>query len=252
MIQSAGNKIFLDRTILLTRPLHQCASLAAAIKQQGGSCRCLPMLTIEFAPDQANLQQQILALLQPQTIAIFLSANAVMGVQSLLPLTLMNRLLTCIAIGTATAQALVAAGITRVKIPQQHNSEGILQMPCLQQISKQQVVIFCGENPRSLLAEILQQRQANVHTIFCYRRRPVHYTKAILADALLEVDSVICTSQEGLQQLLTQLSPDLLTMLGRCRLIVISERLAVYAHQFDLHPLIALDASDAAILQALE
>lgn len=205
------------------------------------------MLLIENCADPVNLRQQI-STLQPQDLVIFLSANAVPAIQSIW--SEYNPEPRVIAIGGGTAEALIHAGIAVNVIPNQHDSDGLLLLPQLQQVQSQRINIFCGENPRPLLKQTLTQYGARVSEVICYRRRLPKYAVTELTTALNRADRVVCTSLESLQNLIGQLPLTFISQLNQ-RLIVISPRMLRYAQRFSLQPALADGASDAAILQVL-
>lgn len=77
------------------------------------------------------------------------------------------------AVGAGTAEALAAAAGQPVHYPAgEFTSEGLLQLPELQQCENQHWLLITGENGRSLLADTLSKRGAKVTTAEIYKRVP--------------------------------------------------------------------------------
>ena len=70
--------------------------------------------------------------------------------------------LKAIAIGQATAKALRAFHIDTHGTPDVPDSEHLLELPYLQQVSKKNLLLFKGEGGRQLLEKELVQRGARV------------------------------------------------------------------------------------------
>lgn len=75
------------------------------------------------------------------------------------------------AVGKSTAAVLQSWNIEAVLPNQAFNSEGLLALPSLQQVSGQQVLIFSGVGGRQLLADELSHRGAIVNRCELYRRQ---------------------------------------------------------------------------------
>ncbi|MGE5945877.1 MAG: uroporphyrinogen-III synthase, partial [Betaproteobacteria bacterium] len=72
---TAGGRLA-GRTIVVTRPLAQSASLAAAIRAEGGDALVFPLLEIAPTDDPGALAEAA-ARLADYALAIFISPNAV-------------------------------------------------------------------------------------------------------------------------------------------------------------------------------
>jgi uroporphyrinogen-III synthase len=98
----------------------------------------------------------------------------------------------------------------------------------------------------------LRARQAAVHEVDVYRRiMPPIALGNILFQKNISI--IVCTSGEGLQNLVKMLGEESRTWLQDMRLLVVSERLAVQAKAlgFVKMPIIADNATDNAIVNAL-
>lgn len=239
-------------SILITRPVGQAGSLARKISALGGDARVLSSL--EIIPWTTNHLKNVIT---PKTVwqkVIFTSANAVNPVMPLWPLLYCSP--EVLAIGAGTAEALAEHGIV-AKIPaDEFSSEGLLQMPELQKIERNKLAIFTGRAPRNVLAKELRLRGALVQIIPVYERRcpkvlmDEHWLKAQPARGMV----IISTSSESLLNLCSMAkTPAAHEWLYRQQLLVISPRMAQLAQNlgFDLQALLAANASDQAVLEAL-
>lgn len=236
--------------VLVTRPAHQANQLGRLIEQQGGQAILLPTIAIEF------IEADLTKLLQ-QDMAIFISPNAVQATQRLMQKQgiVWPKQIMIAAVGASTAQALSAAGLPATVVPEQFNSEGLLALPALQNIGGKRIIIFRGDGGRELLSTILQQRSAVLTEVVIYRRTlPVMDIKQQLSGWQTGgLDIIVVTSNTGLQNLLTIIGEAARNWLLNMPLLVISERMAQFARElgFVKKPLVADNATDAAIVQAL-
>jgi uroporphyrinogen-III synthase len=161
------------------------------------------------------------------------------------------------AIGRTTALAMQHSNHLPIEYPSGREiSEEILLLPTLQNVAGKQVLIMRGNGGRELLGETLRQRGAIINYYECYQRCPIHYQG--LEDSVhwqqTGIDTLVVTSGEMLQQLYN-LVPDNYrsSWLLRCRLIVVSQRLATLAHQLGWNKIqIADNADNDALIRALQ
>ena len=242
--------------ILVTRPERQAGELCRLIEAQGGRAIRCPTLEILPIRDPAPALA-VIDHLDDYELAIFTSANAVsLGLELLLsrrPLPLHWQVF---AIGKATAGALAKQGIDTCRTPELGtDSEALLALPELQQVAGKGIVIFRGEGGREVLGETLRLRGARIGQAVVYRRSK----PAFCPDDLLqywtrgEIQAVIATSNESLQNLLTMVGAAGRSWLLATPLVVVSERARSLALQlgFSRPPLLAREASDTAIVEAL-
>ena len=185
-------------TIINSRPLHQREDLTLRLHQLGATVIEVPCITIQHE-EKTILQQQISQLNTPQHL-IFVSANAV---HSLIPEYQPPAKTHIIAIGPGTADALGTYGIKPDTIPSHYSSQGILDLPELQQIYQQRIVISCGYHSRPQLQHTLEKRGANVECIQSYRRIPAKSASKIVQETIKKttINAIIVTSQASLDQL---------------------------------------------------
>ncbi len=101
-----------------------------------------------------------------------------------------------LAVGKVTARALAQRGV-HAGGPERESSEGLLEVPELVRCAGRKVAILCGESPRPLLRETLQERGAEVTEYHLYRRLPVKDISDY-HEHLSDVSAVIVSSVEGL------------------------------------------------------
>ena len=238
--------------VLITRPAHQAQGLSNAIRQAGGHPVLFPTLTITDPPNMPDITG-----LPQADIAIFTSVNAVEKAVPYIQKTWQKwpSQLKIVAIGAATAEALSRYQLVVDTCPLQFNSEGLLALSELNQVQGKTVIIFKGLGGRELLSTTLKERGATVVEAIVYQRGlPIvdimDYLPNWQADG---IDVIISTSQESLQNLVTLVGVQAKDWLLNLPLIVISERMAIFAKYtlgFKQPPMVADNASDAALLAA--
>lgn len=253
--------------VLITRPAQQAQNLCRIIAAHGGRPWLFPTLSIEPIADP-NPAQMLLS--QAWDIVIYTSTNAVHFAKSLqshstirlggmppppYPIGIATTTATLIAIGTATAQALAVSygGELHVIIASPQNSEGILALPATNDITGKRVLIVRGEGGRNLLDEALIARGALLFSAEVYRRvLPKVDVATLLAKWAQDVQVVITTSGESLENLRTLLGPDGQAKLLTTPLITISERLKSMALAAGIRRVICANgAEDQSLLAAL-
>jgi uroporphyrinogen-III synthase len=242
--------------ILVTRPAHQADGLCRLIADRGGRAICFPTLEI-LPPQDPAVALAVIDRLDDYQIAIFTSANAVnRGMELILTRRCLPSGLQLLAIGRATARALERYGITTCRTPDRgQDSEALLNLPELQAVTGKRIVILRGEGGRELLGDTLQARGAEISYAEVYRRSK----PAIRPDDLLqywirgEVQAVIVTSNASLQNLFELVGTTGQPGLRSTPLVVVSERAWSLALKlgFNHPPVVAREASDAALVEAL-
>ncbi len=192
------------RGIVVTRPAQQSGPLAERILAVGGHPILFPVLEIIDTPDLQPLIN-VIARLEDYQLAVFISPNAVVRTMNqVLPRRSWPAQLRVAAIGKGSVRELERFGITGVIAPTRYfDSEHLLELPELQNVAGQRVVIFRGDGGRELLADTLAARGARVDAVECYRRlRPDADSASLLqawaGDAL---HAVTITSSEGMRNL---------------------------------------------------
>ncbi|MDD5214274.1 MAG: uroporphyrinogen-III synthase [Methylococcales bacterium] len=236
--------------ILVTRPAHQAENLCNLIRENHGIPIRFP--TLEIVPiilSNSEIEQH---LVQTDWF-IFTSTNAVQCYCSLLDDAKIRQLKTksCLAIGQATAKALITVGLNVDLMPEHgYNSEALLELAQLQNVSRKNIAIIRGENGRETLAETLKKRGANVSYQDVYKREiPKIDCTEILQKQL---DFITITSGEAIKNLVTMLPEMQHDLLKKIPLIVVSERIQTIAKNLGFENIaLAQTPSDDAILNII-
>lgn len=244
------------RFCLVTRPAHQSRLLNQMLEQAGFAVISFPTIAIETSPSTPFLQQ-LNQSIQSIDIALFVSRNAVDGAFHYLdPASLPVRLQLGV-VGKGTWQALQDKDIASHIIPaDSYNSEGLLASAALQQVKNKRIVIFRGQQGRTLLGDTLQARGAEVEHVEVYRRTlpdyPQEYFEQLTRAQFPQL--AIFTSAEGLKNCFQLIGAAQAKTLCSIPWVLISERMRETArelgHNADI--IIANSASDEGILQSLQ
>ena len=245
-------------SILVTRPSPAGDILVSRLRTLGLVAWSFPL--IEFSPGRelSTLADSLYAL-QEGDLVFALSQHAVEFAQAQLQQE-NKRWPTAphyFAIGRTTALALHTVSGLDVRYPLDREiSEVLLQLPELQTIAGKKALILRGNGGRELLAETLTARGAEVTLCECYQRCPVHYDGAeeAMRWQAREVTTLVVTSGEMLQQLWTLIPLWYReSWLLKCRLLVVSERIAKLAQEMGWQDIQVADSADNdALLRALQ
>lgn len=225
--------------VLNTRPIEQAKPLSQAIEAAGGIVIECPALMIE-AKDKTWLNQ--LPDLNTVAKVIFISANAV---------NYCFRALNCpwpssiqvIAIGDATAAALADLGITADIVPTITDSENLLKLDALQEVNEKLILLFKGENGRTLITKTLIARGANLQLFDVYKRILPKLDSQQLASLWQNeiVDIILITSQQAMHNLFTLFGEEAQAWLCSTPFLVLSERLAKEAALLGIQKIVVSD-----------
>ena len=241
--------------VLVTRPEHQAEAFCHLVKSAGGQTIRFPAIEIQeiALDDKAEY-----ALQKPSDCLIFISANAVRlgvnAIRNIAPDRLgQSRIM---AIGKATAHELESNGIQPDLVPPSpYNSESLLAMPEMQDVSDRRFTIIKGKGGRAYLMEQLRARGGIVNEVDIYVRVKPQQSNAALKELTESQRAVVSiTSVKGLHYLFEMASVEQGEWLKQhAQFLVPGERVADAVH--DLHiqqaPIIAENATDAVMLQSL-
>ncbi len=241
--------------VLVTRPQQQAEPLCRWIESNGGVAIRCPTLSIHEPRDWSTAVATF-ERLSSYHLAIFTSANAVdyafprIRERGGCPPTL-----EIAAIGKATARTLHHWGIKHcLQPPHDFTSEGLLALPRFQAVAGQSILIVRGEGGRTLLADTLSVRGAQLSHAEVYRReRPLRDINTLLASwAHAKINAVVVTSTDSFLNLFDMLSGAGQDYLRDTPLIVLSDRIRQIAADYGCRRLLlAKEASDAAIAAVL-
>lgn len=239
--------------IAITRPLDQAQDLASRITAEGGRPILFPLLAI--APlDDSRAFLEALEELDQVDWAIFISSNAV---QQGMPAVIQRYPqlpagLRFAAIGPATSAELQRFGVSNTLMPQgRYDSESLLALNEMQNVSGQRILIFRGEGGRELLAEQLRTRGAEVRCAECYRRtnpqRDAGELQRLWQNRQLQ--AIVITSSEALRNLITLAGNA--EWLRRVPVCVNHPRIAELARRHGLDVAVADAPGDQGMLECL-
>jgi len=246
-----------EHCILNTRPAHQAAGLQTLLTTQGASLVSFP--SIEIVGVETNeFLTRLASNISEYDMAIFVSRNAVDGAFRFLPADALPRHLQLAVIGEGSFQALekrVTDLDQRLIRSEPYNSEGLLQAEALKQVDGKNIIIFRGQQGRTLLADELSARGGLVTQCEVYRRRVPEYDEADFAErtAARFPTLAIFTSTEGMCNLLPLVDARSREKLLHTPWLLISERMRESAVKLGHNAaiLIATKASDEGIAQTV-
>jgi len=242
--------------VLVTRPQHQCAALANGIRAEGGNPVLFPVLIITDVDNPDKLMSLIQRLYEFDW-AVFVSPNAVhKAMQFIVEHGDFPTQLKVAAVGKGSADALKQYGIDTVLTPtEQFDSEALLKLPPLQDMTNQRVVVFRGVGGRPLLGDTLIQRGATLVYAECYQRKKPEADVASLLAAWSqgEIHAVIITSSEGLHNLFDIVGKLGQQLLKSTPVFTSYERIAQTARDLGLEKIIKTTlAGDEGLLDSLQ
>ena len=242
------------RHVVVTRPAAQAARMAALIRAAGGEPVLFPALEIL---DAADLRPALALIerLDAFDLAIFISANAV---EKALALVERRRAwparLRVATVGRGSERELQRHGFAAVIAPSERfDSEGLLDLPELNQLEGKRVVIFRGEGGRELLGEALVARGAAVEYAECYRRGRPHADAAPLLAlcARRGLAAFTVTSSEGLANLHEMLGETGRRCLEETPLFAPHERIAAAARALGVRTAVLTGPGDEGLVAGL-
>lgn len=236
--------------IAVTRPRSQAVILMQRIEQAGGIPLLFPLLEIAPVQDTRTLHEQVSRLAQFH-LAVFISPNAVKyGMEAIRAAGDLPQSLRIATVGQSSAKALQELGVARIITPaESFDSEGLLALPELQNITGWHVMIFRGDGGREFLGDTLKARGATVEYASCYRRSRPQWDAIALFEAA--PDAITVTSSEALGYLWQMLGSVQSDKICETPLFVPHKRIADLAHQQGWHQVRLTDAGDDGLLSAL-
>ena len=242
--------------ILVTRPAAQAERLCSLIEAAGGEAVRLPAIAIREPVDPRPLAA-LVAALDSYDLAVFISVNAVdKGLDFILSRRAWPAHTRIATVGVRSAAALAQHGLRVDLVPEHsYNSEALLALDELQDMTGKRVVIFRGNGGRELLHDTLVRRGASVEYVEVYRRVCPEVAAETMRQLLRPgaLDCITITSNEILQNLYVLAGPRGQPLLRDIPLVVAGGRQAELAATlgFTRPSVIAANAGDAAMLAAV-
>ncbi len=239
------------RGILVTRPAAQAENLCRLIEAAGGHALRLPLLSIEAITDSATAAE---ALSHPElwNWILFTSANAVHCAAPWIRHWTSRPAVG--AIGKATADKLGEQGIRVDLVPElEFNSESLLALPQMADLTGQKILIVRGQGGREHLATTLTARGGTVRHAEVYRRIKPHIEDRLWQQYWQDghIHAVILTSGEAFDHLHAGLGNLTDEWARSIPLVVIGDRIRQMARERGWQRVLsAPSATDQALLEA--
>lgn len=250
-MHAAASSPLAQRGIVVTRPVEQADAFARRLREMGAHAIVFPTIAIRPPLDSGPLRRA-LTHLDTYDYAVFVSANAVE--QSLRNGPHWPSTLRAVAPGPGTAAALAQRGVREVIVPQQsYDSEGLLALPELGEVTGKRFLIFRGDGGRELLGDTLRARGARVDYVTAYRRAKPEGDAQVLLDAWCErrIDALTVTSSEGLDNLWALLGDSGQERLRGTPTFAPHARIGTRAQSLGLREIIVTAAGDTGLLAGL-
>lgn len=221
--------------VLVTRPDNRGQELVDMLNEKQIFAIHQPLFTIE-AGLELPLFPSVLSRLNSGDYVFAVSTNAVDFATKTLTETGFNFRsdLKYFAVGQRTARYFTEKTEQAVIYPiESENSEGVLELPEMQDLQGKTLLILRANSGREILAETAMQRGANVQYLECYRREPVtvDIPEKLSLCKRLGIDTVVITSSEMLTLLYEKVAENCWEWLFECNLVVVSKRIAKIAKQ---------------------
>lgn len=216
--------------VISLRPQGEHASLRRAAAVHGARVIALSPWRLQLRDDPAT-RAALGAALTAQRV-LFTSPAAVRAAAALTPLQNLPDQ-HWIAVGTGTARALRRNGIDLVHIPTRMDSEGLLDLPVLEQLNDTRLGLITAPDGRDLLAPRLRQRGALVLRADIYARVPIELARGALhrLQHLNAPAALAVSSGAALQRILEAAPVDTVNFLQKIPVVTASERLQQAARQ---------------------
>jgi len=236
--------------LLVTRPLERQEPFSTRARELGFDTVPFPCVRIVF---DATAEMPSAEELEAADRVLFTSRSAVEAVAGRAPFPW--TVASVVAIGRATAKALIDQGQTLAQAPvAPYTSEALLDR-WKQSTAFEQIIVFKGRGGRTLLIDSLRQRGTVVTTVDLYRREHPCIDDAVRHGMLIKrrPDIIAVTSDEILENLVV-LAGDALPALLPLPLVVNSDRCRTLARScgFTGSIRVAVTAGDEGQLAALD
>lgn len=243
--------------VLVTRPSPFGESLVQLLNRNGIKAWHTPLIQFVDGQELGEFPQKLLYLNSGDLLFV-VSQQAVQYANQALSKARINwpTNIQYFAIGQATANALHQATGCPVNYPKDREiSEHLLQLSELQEVNGKNALILRGNGGRELLANQLRLRGVDVTFCECYQRQIIDYSQTELFAVWQEqrINTLVITSAEMLQRIYALVEEKNKSWLLNCRLIVVSERIALLANRLGWNNIkIADNADNISLLAALK
>lgn len=224
----------IDLPIVVTRPKGQANELLALVSELSSDVRHHPLIDIHSYDDDgstaANAARSKILDIDRYDAVIAISRNAAeCGVTWLDDYWPQHPVgIRWYGVGPTTVEVLHDGGIYPEMPAQRFDSEGVLELPSLQNISNEKILIWRGVGGRETLASVLRERGAQVDYAELYERRQIDWSETDWDNTLERKPLLVLSSGQALDIAEQQVNDlkDRITAL-----LVPSERVATYARE---------------------
>ncbi|GGQ31156.1 uroporphyrinogen-III synthase [Shewanella litoralis] len=217
--------------VLLTRPLGRNQAMEEQLSLSGVAYFVTPLLAVVETTEQLDSSS-----LKHTDNLLFISTNAVdfaaQKLQKQFP-----QHCRYFAVGQATADSLAQFNIHAYTSPDtSQDSEGLLSLPQLQDVTNQTFLIVRGVGGRETLAEQLSARGAHVAYWQVYQRTTPNLDGHDICQQWQSfgIDTIVVTSGEILSNLVDLVPKESFAWLRACHIIVPSNRVEIQAKAMGL------------------
>ncbi|MEL7291990.1 MAG: uroporphyrinogen-III synthase [Pseudomonadota bacterium] len=238
--------------VLVTRPGQQGLELCQQLSEAGVASYHQPLIDITPGEQLSGLE----TIIDDFDIIIAVSQHAVAATDQYLTQQahLWPTSATYLGVGQKTAHVLSKVTQQKVHYPERSDSEHLLSLDALSEVSGKRVLILRGNGGRELIFDTLSARKAKVEYREVYKRQNL----ALRSDLLIplwqdkQITQLIITSSGQLEHLLSQLTPAQQNWLFTLHLWVPSERIAQQAREAGFKVVTnTFSASNSVLLAAL-
>ncbi|MGQ0287268.1 uroporphyrinogen-III synthase [Pasteurellaceae bacterium 22721_9_1] len=221
--------------ILITRPDDTGKELVTMLNKAGIANLHFPFFSVSAGHELNELPNKI-SQLSAGDYVFCVSKNAVKYAHDSLTAVGLHwrQDLNYLAVGKSSAQYFASTAQVNVNYPiTQETSEGLLDLPQLQQLENKQILILKGNGGREYFAQQAELRGAKITKLEIYQRIPIDYNAEEQVDLFkrANIQQILFTSEEILHALIDFIPREEQNWLKSCQLITSSDRLANLAQQ---------------------
>ncbi len=242
------------KTIIVTRPTKQAASLAQALEQQGAQTHSIPLLEIMPSNLDKDLETQLITIADTDVLICVLVNVVELGIKhcQALRMTLPDAI---IAVGQSTAKVFADSGYENVITSTSgSDSEALLSLDRLQNVTGNNIQLWRGGQGRKLLSDTLIERGAKIESIDLYQRQMPELSAVQMKQILSRDVDIICVTSVSSLENLFQIVAHETDVFADKKLLLGSQRIYEKAVAMGVTPeqcLVATDPTTTAMIKAL-
>ena len=234
--------------VLVTRPDERGKALVDQLNQAGVVALHLPLLSIEAGAELAQLPTKLNQLKSGDYVFLVSKSAVDFADKTLKDIGFSWRQdLQYFTVGHRTAQHFSCQTECTVRYPiTSENTEGLLNLPQMTELTDKNLLILRGNGGRELLRKQATLRGATVDTVECYQRTPISYNNEEQTSICIRsgVQTLVVTSLEILQALIEFVPENEQNWLKNCCLVTVSQRIADVAAQQGWHNVVVSAGAD--------